>query len=523
MLRPLLLSALLIASIKICVGGTLALALAEADNRLRVEIHDKKTGQPTPARVYLVDGQGKHWTPKGLIQYVKGEEEHFISPGDLHIQLPASDYTLTVERGPEYHPWTGSIRVQAGQETTVRVLLDRWVSMNQLGWYSGDLHNHRPHQEMARLLLAEDLNLTPTLTDWVWEDGHISRPPESSDAIRIVDAAHVYSVRDKEVERLMEGPGAVDLVGLKQLVPFRGYRLYPPNDTYCKLARAQGAYVDAEKIFWRDVAALVALRHIDFVGIVHNHFNRHGVYLETDRWGMIPKERPEFNTIAGMPLWAMEIYYRFLNCGFRLPVSAGSASGVMPSPLGYNRVYVKLDEPFSYNHWFRALKAGRSFATNGPMLFLTVDGQEPGNMLRVPGRRPTKLRIRAEALSVGTLDRLEIISKGRVIHSVSQPDTAGKLASDFEADINETGWIAARCFERPGKTIRFAHTSPVYIQFGSHLGIVPAEAKFFIDWLDREIEFYKKEPGFKEPSHRREMLSLFQRARTVYSKLYGSK
>ena len=48
--------------------------------------------------------------------------------------------------------------------------------------------------------------------------------------------------------------------------------------------------------------------------------------------------RPEFETIAGMPLWAMEVYYRYLNCGFHLPVSAGSASGVMAAefapPIG---------------------------------------------------------------------------------------------------------------------------------------------------------------------------------------------
>ena len=43
---------------------------------------------------------------------------------------------------------------------------------------------------------------------------------------------------------------------------------------------------------------------------------------------MILKERPEFNTVAGMPLWAMDVYYRFLNCGFRLPVSGGTASGL---------------------------------------------------------------------------------------------------------------------------------------------------------------------------------------------------
>src|SRR5207244_11157457 len=123
----------------------------------------------------------------------------------------------------------------------------------------------------------------------------------------------------------------------------------------------QGGWVQARKIMWQEVAALAERGHIDFAGIVHIHCSRQGVETETDSWGMIPKDRPEFNTPAGMPLWAMEVYYRFLNCGFRLPVSAGSASGVMAAPLGYNRIYVKVADAFSYENWFRALKAGRSF------------------------------------------------------------------------------------------------------------------------------------------------------------------
>src|SRR4029450_1884691 len=133
------------------------------------------------------------------------------------------------------------------------------------------------------------------------------------------------------------------------------------------------------------------------------------VELETDPWGMIPKFRSEFDTVAGMPLWSMEVYYHLLNCGFRLPVSAGSASGVKASPLGYNRVYVKVSGPFSYRNWFASLKAGRSFAPNGPMRFLSADGQDPGSELRV-GDTARPVRIRAEALSPRPLARLEIVS-----------------------------------------------------------------------------------------------------------------
>src|SRR5213592_3839986 len=120
---------------------------------------------------------------------------------------------------------------------------------------------------------ASQRSLAPTLADWVWEDRERSTPPQAAQPVQPVEEAHVFSVLDKQVERLENGPGAVDLLGLKSPIPFQGYRLYPPNDTYCRAAHAQGGYVDAEKILWRDAAALAALQQIDFAGIVYNHFN----------------------------------------------------------------------------------------------------------------------------------------------------------------------------------------------------------------------------------------------------------
>jgi hypothetical protein len=138
--------------------------------------------------------------------------------------------------------------------------------MNARGWYSGDLHNHRNLDDVSTLLLAEELNLAPTLADWVWEDSQRGQAPVTNEPIRSVDARHAYSVLDKEVERLMEGPGAVDLLGLQSAIRFEGYRLYPPNNVFTEAAHRQGGYVDAEKIVWRDVPVLVALGQIDFAG-----------------------------------------------------------------------------------------------------------------------------------------------------------------------------------------------------------------------------------------------------------------
>ena len=62
-------------------------------------------------------------------------------------------------------------------------------------------------------------------------------------------------------------------------------------------------------------------------------------------------------------LYGFQTYYALLNCGLRLQPTAGTANGVHPVPLGFSRVYVHLDEPFSFDAWMRGLAAGRSFVT----------------------------------------------------------------------------------------------------------------------------------------------------------------
>jgi hypothetical protein len=54
---------------------------------------------------------------------------------------------------------------------------------------------------------------------------------------------------------------------------------------------------------------------------------------------------------------------------------------------------------------------------------------------------------------------------------------------------------------------------------GHDCGIVGEDVKFFLKWLDREIEFYKKHPGFKTESDRQAMVEFFRQARSVYSRM----
>jgi hypothetical protein len=493
---------------------------------LVVTINDHAAGRQVDARCYLTDATGHHWAPWGALTYVKPPEEDFIALGHFEIELPPGMYTLRVERGTEYRPYEHQVDIKDGEILHEKIDLNRWVNMNARGWYSGDLHNHRDWREMPQILLSEDLNLAPTTTNWVWEDRTISlQPPPGEQPIRRVDATHAYSIYDTEIERLVPGPGAIDFLGLEKPIESHGYGLAPPNTAFTHEAHAQGGYVDAEKITWRDGAALVALGQVDFAGLVYNSFSPYGVELGA---GTIPQDKPEYGTPGGLMYWTMDVYYRLLNCGFRLPVSAGTASGIKPTPLGYDRVYVHLPGAFSYQEWFRELKAGHSFATNRPMLSLTVDGHQPGDTIQLPvdtSETTLQVKAHAEVDTLGSLDRLEILWKGNVVKQVTAPLDAHNLSADIAIPAAHTGWIVARAFEKPTETVRFAHTSPVYVQVGDDHGIVPEDAEFFLQLMDGEIKFYQNLSGFRTVADRQAMVNMFQKARAVYERLatLGSK
>ena len=143
-------------------------------------------------------------------------------------------------------------------------------------------------------------------------------------------------------------------------------REYPHESVRRTGAAAVGAHIDIEKPFWWDMPVWVALGLVDSIGLAHNHLSRDGV-LAGEAWGK-PRDPVFYPGAHGTGLWSQDIYYHLLNCGLRIPPSAGSASGVLDNPLGYNRVYVHCGDTLTYDGWWEGLRTGRVVVTNGPLL-----------------------------------------------------------------------------------------------------------------------------------------------------------
>jgi hypothetical protein len=421
------------------------------------------------------------------------------------MEVPAGEYTVVVERGTEFERFEDKISVSDEKPAELKVQVAPWIRMNTLGWWSGDFHIHRPREDAPSLALAEDLNLSVVFTMWnkrdLWEE---QKWPAKQDVE--VDPQHIVTVLNAEDER---GGGAWMFHGLREKLKLGvDGRWYPPGLQFIRQAIAQRYFprgfpwFDSEKPFWWEVPVVMALSPPDSLGLLHNHFNQYGMN-DNEAWGR-PRDMEKYEGPEGFAEASMQLYYRYLNLGFRTPPSAGSASGVLPNPAGYNRVYVKLDEPFSVKAFYDALRDGRSFVTNGPMLFVESEPQPNG-----------RIALTIEALSRGPLDRIEIVGNGEVIQTFEAPEGKTSFRTEAILDRSLHSWLAVRCFEKAENTIRLAHSRPIF--FPEVRRDAKEDALFFVRWINELIEQSQSDPKrFASTTERDEVLELYERARDFY-------
>jgi hypothetical protein len=435
---------------------------------------DPDTDKPLPCRVHVKDAAGKPVRPRGLPFW----HDHFVCPGSVELDLAPGQYRYEIDRGPEYFLTTGAVVVVANEPQSMTNRLRRLVNPAREGWWSGDLHVHRPPEDIELLMQAEDLHVAPVITWWNVQNPWRNHPPPANPLVRF-DGDRFYHLMGGEDER---AGGALLYFNLGQPLDITlAQREYPSSMKFLAEARQHpGVWVDVEKPFWYDTPVWLASGMVDSIGIAHNHMHRDGVY-PGEAWGR-PRDKQRLPDPQGNGLWTQEIYYHALNSGLRLPPSAGSASGVLPNPVGYDRVYIHLDGAPGYEWWW-GVRAGRVFVSNGPLLRCRANGQWPGHVFKTVAGETVSLRLEAALDSRDPITSIEVIQNGRLARSVSYPEwkQTGSLGT-FKFD--QSGWLLVRVLADVPGTFRFASTGPFYVEVGlPSRRISKASARFFLDWM----------------------------------------
>lgn len=503
--------------------------------RLKVTVLDATTGKPTPARVSVLGTDGRSWVPDDAWRHADDSSDprnqvmeygYFHATGRASISLPAGEYHYEISRGPEYVPVRGTITIGAKSEA-LTVKLRRLANLPASGWYSGDLHVHMNYggwyrNTAAHLALqakAEDLHVVEDLI--VNKEGRMpdielftGEPDKVSDAETLI-------LHDQEFHTSYWGH--TGLLGLGRNIILPGYAAYthtaasslwPTNAEVHDQARAQGGitgYVhpfdgpidpaDTTVALKDEFAADLALGKIDYIealGFVDD-------YMAT-----------------------AAIWYRALNCGFNLPTGAGTDAmanyASLRGPVGMDRVYVNAGPgKLTRRSFYAGLIAGRTFATNGPLLDFTVNGQPIGSELRLPATTKT-VTAHVSLTSYVPVEHLEVVSGGKVVATLPLAGDRTRFRGTITLPVERSGWYLLRAI---GDTVRFpvldvypyATTSAIYVTVGGEPIRSPADAAYFKKWVDRLIQGAERYPEYNNEAEKQKVLGQLNAARKVWEEM----
>jgi hypothetical protein len=455
---------------------------------VHVRVNDAATGQPTSVRIQFTDEKGNYYAPFGRLKELNPEFDFDVGgnlllvdkqfayiDGTCEIALPSGRIFIEVHKGPEYESFTHEVMLAPGK-MAIRLEIRRWSDIRQERWYSGDtmVAIMSPH---AALLegAAEDLsiiNLLVVAQRW----GYPNLLAFSGQKPALEQAGTLVVVNTHNIHYSL---GRVSLLNCHRVV-------YPLVEGLCDWTVAD----------WCDQCHRKQGLVVWVPEMLPSEFETEDATLHQ---GELPGDLAlgkidalEFDEVWEVGSELVKEYYGFLNVGFRLPLVGGSSKVTNQQLLGGWRTYARLQpgEEFNYKNWIEAVRAGRTFATKGALLTLTVNGQDPGAVINLESSGQT-VHVKAGVRRAFPPDRLELIINGKVVaesHAgVARPERregreetstrstpfedSGRATheTELETDIPMPagGWIAAAywgCEDSQGGFKLLAHTSPVYVQ-----------------------------------------------------------
>jgi hypothetical protein len=414
--------------------------------------------------------------------------------------------------------------------------LTRLMNLPANGWWGGDLHVHMNYGgayrntpgQLKRQAQAEGLHVVENLI--VNKEQRIPdiaywRPGTDPVSDRTFLLAH-----GEEFHTSWWGHSA--LIGLKEyfVMPnYAGYvntaaaSLVPMNNQVFALAREQGA----------------------LTGYVHPFDTRPDPFNRSEpvRYEMpinVALGTLDYFEVMGFSdhLITSEFWYRLLNTGFRLPAAAGTDAfpnyASLRGPPGLVRVYARSGPALEHRSWLEAIRAGRTFVTNGPLLGMGVRVEEQaggraggqwlgiGDEINLPSGAH-RLRFQLTLRSNLPVDHLELVRNGKVVGDIPLRGDRTRADTAITVPVTESGWYVLRAFaDRPATPILdlypFASTSPVYVTVDGQPVRSREDAEYFLAWVDRVKEETGRHEGWNTPAERDSVLATIARARAEFEK-----
>ena len=501
-------------------------------------------GGEVAARLSVTAEDGRGYAPDDALRHADDNFDRALRPfeytyfhhsgGRSTVTVPVGKVVVEATRGLEFAPLRREVVVAGGATTSVDLGLERIDDLPARGWHSADMHVHMNYgghyrvepAGLKRQAEAEDLHLVFDLIvnkeqrvpDMAYFTGQPD--PVSTAATRILHSQEYHT----------SYWGHLGLLGLKDhvlLPPYAGYvktaaaSLFPDNATIADLAHEQGGVTGY-------VHPFDAVPEPD-KGTVFTDLSAKGFHAG-DPIGFpidVALGKVDYYEVVGFSdhRSSAEIWYRLLNCGFRIAVGAGTDAmtnyASLRGPVGMNRAFAKIDGPPEEGAFLAAVRAGKTFATNGPLLDFSLADQGIGGEVTRPAGRHT-LEARVHLRSLVPVDHLQIVGNGVVVAEV--PLTGARSSADVTVPLTvvRSGWYTLRAWAETSRHpvldgYPFATTSPIYVTLGGARVRSAKDARYFEAWVDRVKEAVGAHPDWNSAQEKEGVLARLSQARAVFA------
>ncbi len=483
--------------------------------RIEVRIVDAATGLPTPARVRFVARDGRYLPPLGHRDEVNpglnedvgadavlGGATYAYVPGRFPIELPVGPVEVEVIHGFEHRPLRRIIDVDAG-DAPLTLSLER--AHDAAAWTAADCHVHFISPTSALLQARAEGVAIVNLLATQWGDHHTSVTDLPAAIVADATGEHLVLMGSENRQTML---GHIGLLGAPDAVlPMASAgppeaRMGDPLEWlmahWADAAHAQGGLAIAVHfpLPYAEIAADIVTGRIDAIELQ----------------ALTP----------GVDGPSIREWYRFLSCGYRLPVVGGTDKMSAEVPVGAIRTYARLDPdaPLSFATWADAVRAGRTFVSSGSFIDLQVDGHGPGAVIDL-GRRGGSVEVRATAWAAqAVMDRVELIHDGRIVATAGGADGGAVDRIDLagRVDVTESGWLAARVTSREHIHSAFAtsmgaHSSPVYLDVGGRRPYSTSDAAAIGMIIDGARTWVERIAATRSPAERARLAEYFAASR----------
>ena len=320
---------------------------------LHGKVVDSSSGRPTPVRLSFRSDQGRYIPPYGHRTEINtayfqdygadvkvGDTPFAYVDGTFQVELPVGEVYVEMTKGFEYEPLRRKLDIRPDQRE-LNLAIHRFSDLRVRNWVTADTHVHFLSPSSALLEgQAEGLNLVHLLAAQ-WGDLFTNVGDLSQRQVATQDGETVVRVGTENRQHIL---GHVGLLGGE------GAPVFPlsaggPSESYL------GDPLWTTLADWTD-----ACRERDGLAIAV-HFPYPTGELAADI---------ALNKIDAVELWPVGMneqfanprfldWYRYLNCGYRLPAVSGTDKMGAYIAVGKYRTYAHLGtDEFSFAAWSKA-------------------------------------------------------------------------------------------------------------------------------------------------------------------------